>query len=164
MVWMVNYTSRAFNVGGTVMPPFIPKELDDSYKEHPDIVTLMESDSDNKGEDGNYLKCFAEVPPPDTGAPVELPTVRDVPYVSQTGETLNCTMGNWNGEPTEYHYAWEIDDTPIDNDNMNYTIAAGDVGKTAHCIVTAVNAAGSTEAPPSNDVVVTDPVVRIRNN
>src|SRR4249920_458403 len=37
------------------------------------------------------------------------PTNRDVPYASQSGQVLHCTMGNWDGEPVSYAYAWHSD-------------------------------------------------------
>ena len=60
MVWMVNNTSRAYNVGGVVMSPFNPVQLDDSYLDHPEIKALMDEDSENKGPDGKVLKSFAK--------------------------------------------------------------------------------------------------------
>ena len=87
------------------------------------------------------------------GAPVN----RDVPYVEQQGATLNCTMGNWEGEPTTYGYQWKIDGTVVGTDAATHTVQAADVGKKATCIVTATNAGGSTAAPPSNEVTITDP-------
>lgn len=85
------------------------------------------------------------------------PTNVDVPYVSQTGSTLNCTMGNWEGEPTSYSYQWQLNGATVGpgTDNANYAVQAADVGKGATCIVTAVDAQGqSTKAPASNTVVV----------
>jgi hypothetical protein len=85
------------------------------------------------------------------------PVNRDVPHVTQSGDTLNCTMGNWEGEPTSYGYQWKIDGAVAGTDSATHTVAAADVGKAATCVVTATNAHGSTAAPPSNEVVITDP-------
>ena len=85
------------------------------------------------------------------GAPVN----RNVPYVSQAGDDLHCTMGEWLGEPTSYAYQWQIDGANVGTDEPDYATTAGDVGHTATCIVTATNAAGSTTAAPSNGVVIT---------
>ena len=45
----------------------------------------------------------------DESEPATAPPVNvDVPHVSGTGtvgSTLNCTMGNWQNEPTSYAYA-----------------------------------------------------------
>ena len=78
----------------------------------------------------------------------------DVPFASQTGATLNCTMGNWEGEPTEYWYQWKLDGANAGTNAANYAVQPADVGKSATCIVTARNAQGETLAPPSNAVVV----------
>ena len=82
------------------------------------------------------------------------PVVVDVPLVTQSGATLNCTMGNWQGEPTSYAYAWQINGSAVGTDQATYEVQAGDVGGTATCTVTATNAAGSTAAPVSNSVTV----------
>jgi hypothetical protein len=86
--------------------------------------------------------------------PTDPPVNVDVPLVTQSGATLNCTMGNWQGEPTSYAYAWEINAVTVGTDSPDYAVQAGDIGQTATCVVTATNAAGSTAAPPSNGVVV----------
>jgi len=82
----------------------------------------------------------------------------DVPFVSgdgTVGATLNCTMGTWTGEPTGYSYKWMADGTTTaEGPAADYTVGAGDAGKNVTCIVTATNAEGSTEAPPSNAVAV----------
>ena len=86
--------------------------------------------------------------------PVEKPTNVDIPYVSGDDDEANCTMGNWTGEPTSYAYAWQRDGSPIEGATAaTYLFVAADTGKAIGCIVTATNAAGSTEAPLSNTVV-----------
>ena len=82
------------------------------------------------------------------------PVNRDVPAVTQSGSTLSCTMGNWEGEPTSYAYQWKIDGVDAGTGTADYAVQAGDVGKMATCVVTATNAHGSTAAPPSVGVVV----------
>jgi hypothetical protein len=82
------------------------------------------------------------------------PTNRDVPYVGQTGDTLNCTMGNWDGEPTEYAYAWHSDGVANGATGAEHAIAPEDAGHTLACVVTATNALGSTAAPMSNGVAI----------
>lgn len=91
--------------------------------------------------------------PPATAAPENV----DVPYVSGTGtvgETLTCTMGNWNGLPRSYAYAWASDGAPNSAVGPTYSIVPGDAGHSITCVVTATNELGSTAAPPSNAVVV----------
>lgn len=86
------------------------------------------------------------------------PTNVDVPLVTgagSVGSTLNCTMGNWNNEPSSYSYQWKQDNTTnVGTNSNNYVIAAGDAGRSLTCVVTATNAAGSATAPPSNAVAV----------
>jgi hypothetical protein len=84
------------------------------------------------------------------------PTVVDVPHAQQAGATLTCTMGNWQGEPTGYAYAWYIDGVAKEGaTSATYAVQPDDVGKGAGCIVTATNALGETAAPMSNSVTVT---------
>jgi hypothetical protein len=88
-----------------------------------------------------------------TRAPIA-PANTEVPFVSQEGTALHCTMGNWTEVPTSYAYQWKIDGANKGTDSPDYTRVAADVGKTATCVVTASNAAGSGTAPASNGVVV----------
>src|SRR4029077_12469266 len=90
-------------------------------------------------------------------APTDPPANVAVPFVSQTGDTLTCTMGEWSGTPTSYAYQWQINSNNAGTDAATYVVQAGDIGGTAVCTVTATNAIGSTAAPPSVGVVVTDP-------
>jgi hypothetical protein len=91
-------------------------------------------------------------------APGAKPVNVDVPHASQAGATLECTMGNWSGEPAAYAYQWLLDGGPgIVGTGPTYAVTPDDVGRHAACIVTASNAAGSTEAPPSNDVLIEAP-------
>ena len=90
----------------------------------------------------------------DPEPPATVPSVVDVPHAQQAGNALNCTMGNWTGEPTAYAYQWRIDGAVVGTDSAVYTVQAADVGKNATCTVTATNALGSTVAPPSNEVVI----------
>jgi len=89
--------------------------------------------------------------------PTDPPGNVDVPHVSQAGDKLTCTMGNWTGTPTTYAYQWKLDGGDVGTDSATHTVTAGDAGKSATCVVSASNAIGSTTAPPSNSVVVTDP-------
>ena len=85
------------------------------------------------------------------------PTNRDVPLVWQSGQVLTCTMGNWDGEPTSYAYAWHSDGVANGTTGETYAVQAGDVDHGLACVVTATNALGSTAAPMSNTVVVVEP-------
>jgi hypothetical protein len=88
------------------------------------------------------------------------PAVVDVPHVAQEDAVLTCTMGNWTGEPTGYAYQWQRDGADIGDGTTPYAVTPADVGATVACIVTATNANGSTAAPASNGVVVTEPATR----
>lgn len=114
--------------------------------------------------------CYLTVDPPPTteeweldtsisvlrnDLPPQAPPVNvDVPHVLQDSDTLTCTMGNWEGEPTAYEYQWIRDDDTVIGTGASYLVTPDDIGTTVVCIVTASNAAGATEAPPSNGVVV----------
>jgi hypothetical protein len=87
-------------------------------------------------------------------APLAPPVNRDVPAVTQAGAALNCTMGNWDGEPTDYAYQWKLDGVDAGDGTATYTSVPADVGKTATCVVSATNAAGTTAAPASNPVLI----------
>lgn len=86
------------------------------------------------------------------------PTMVDAPYCTQEGDLLNCTMGNWTGEPDSYNYQWMSDgEGEIGEDEASYTVTADDVGHEISCIVTATNDVGSTAAPPSNAILIEAP-------
>jgi hypothetical protein len=85
------------------------------------------------------------------------PVNRDAPHVSgdgTVGVTLDCTMGNWDGEPTSYAYQWKRGATDVVGTGNTYLVAAEDAGASISCVVTATNDAGSTVAPPSNAVAI----------
>lgn len=82
------------------------------------------------------------------------PSNVDAPHISQDGTTLHCTMGNWTNVPTGYAYQWTLDGGNVGTDAADYAVQPEDVGKTALCLVTATNEAGSTVGPVSNALVV----------
>jgi hypothetical protein len=84
------------------------------------------------------------------GPPVNV----DVPFVSLTGATASCTMGNWAGQPTSYAYAWHNDGVANGATDPTYAVQPDDSGHSLACVVTATNALGSTVAPMSNSVAV----------
>jgi hypothetical protein len=85
---------------------------------------------------------------------VEAPVNVDVPFLSQSANVLSCTMGNWTGTPTSYLYRWSIGGINPGTQEPNYVCQPSDVGKTATCVVTAVNEQGQVAAPASNSVVI----------
>ena len=84
------------------------------------------------------------------------PTVVDVPYVSldEAGLVASCTMGNWNGDPDSYAYAWHRDGVVNNGIEATYAVQPDDAGHSLACVVTATNGLGSTIAPMSNSVLV----------
>jgi len=105
----------------------------------------------------DFIKARAHGATADDVDPLAPPQNKDVPYVGGTatvGGTLNCTMGNWTGEPTGYAYRWQSDGADVGTGSADYVVAATDAGHVVVCIVTATNAHGSTAAPPSNAVTI----------
>jgi hypothetical protein len=91
------------------------------------------------------------------------PTVVDIPHVTgagTVGSTLNCTMGNWEGEPTSYTYEWQADTTNVLGSGDTYVVDEVAVGHEVVCVVTATNPYGSSKAPPSNAVAITATAAR----
>lgn len=86
--------------------------------------------------------------------PTEIPTVVDAPLIWQTGTTLSCTLGNWNGAPSARTYQWKIAGVNVGTSSANYTRVAGDIGKPAVCVMTATNIIGTSAPVTSNEIVV----------
>jgi hypothetical protein len=104
--------------------------------------------------EGTFVASNAPTTEPEP-APTEPPTVVDVPYASQNGPYLNCTMGNWNAMETgTYAYQWQCDGVDVGLGTEIYQTIADDVGKSFTCTVTATNDLGEASST-SNAVVVT---------
>ena len=85
-------------------------------------------------------------PPVNTAAPA-------VSGTGTVGQTLT-TVGTWTYVPTSYVYQWLRGGAQIANaTTMTYVLVAADSGTQVSCRVTAVNAAGATQAY-SNAIVV----------
>lgn len=129
--------------------------IPDPYK-HPDNggVTIVLDEGQVA-----YGSMLDSLPADQGGTPPDpVPVNVDVPYASGTGavgETLTCTMGNWTNEPTNYNGAWTSDGTEVVGYGAEYVVKESDVGHTLTCVVTAINNAGETTAPPSNAIVIT---------
>jgi len=113
-------------------------------------------------EPGVIAQDFITAPPPRAPeVPVTEPPVNvDVPYLGGSGavgELLSCTMGNWENQPTSYAYAWAGDGEPLAETGDSYLVVEADLGHSIACTVTATNAIGATEAPPSNAVTAFNP-------
>ena len=93
----------------------------------------------------------------EVAADLNPPVNVDVPYASQQdAATLTCTLGNWDGQPTGYAFAWHKDGVANGATGETYAVQPGNVNHGLACVVTATNALGSTAAPMSNTVVVAD--------
>jgi hypothetical protein len=95
-------------------------------------------------------------PPPEGQPPVNTvaPVLSGTPEV---GETLSCSQGSWDNEPTEYDYAWRRNGVLSGGQTATtYVVQGTDVGATLRCEVTATNADGSDTAQ-SNGLVVATP-------
>ena len=150
------------------LPPIVAPDIDPVLlmRVHPAAESMTEAEAaaiaqgEATAAAGEDLQASQQEPgkPPEQVIPEQPATAPpvnvDVPYVSQTGSTLSCTMGNWENVPTSYSYRWQIDGTNVGTDSALYTVTAGDVGGLATCTVTATNARGSTTAPSSNPVQI----------
>ena len=131
-------------------------EFEEAFRAHygPSADQMMDAATfnlrlDNIGVEHIVVREAPEEEPP----PTEAPTVVDAPYVSQAGNILNCTMGNWNGEPTSRTYQWQSDGADVGlpgTGGPNYTVRSVDVGKTFTCVQVASNAAGDSAPVTSN--------------
>jgi hypothetical protein len=147
-----------------------PRGSPPSPREEVDVVTERETAvtfnqhfaSYNAGESAAFtadeaarlaeLGVTGDAPPDGGGATAPVNTA--IPVVTQAADVLSCTMGLWDGTPTTYAYAWQIDGLAVGTDSSSHTVLPADVGKTGVCVVTATNAAGTTEAPPSVGVTI----------
>jgi hypothetical protein len=81
-------------------------------------------------------------------APVAAPVNTALPAISgtaQEGQTLTVSNGSWTNTPTGYTRQWlRNGSTSIGAGATTYTVAAGDVGATISCRVTASNAGGNS--------------------
>jgi hypothetical protein len=85
---------------------------------------------------------------------LQVPVVIDAPFISQAGAVISSTLGNWEGSPTSRSYQWKIDGTNVGTNAATYTRIAGDVGKTATCVMVATNTAGASAPVTSNAITV----------
>ena len=103
--------------------------------------------------------------PTDAVAALAAPTNATLPAISgttQEGQTLTVSNGTWTGTPTSFAYTWRRCDAGgascadlVGATSQSYTLQPADVGHTVRAVVTATNAAGSTDATSSQTSVVT---------
>jgi hypothetical protein len=117
-----------------------------SYNEH-EIAAFLPEQAQKLVDDGFAVQAGLDDPPVNLHAP----------HASQENGVVNCTVGEWTGEPSSYFYNWQSDGVDVGDGTNPYAITAADIGKTVTCVVTATNAAGQGASPSSNGVVVTEP-------
>ncbi len=102
----------------------------------------------------NTGQHFASVAP---AAPVNTapPTISGTPNV---GETLSCSSGSWDNNPTSYSYEWDQDGIPLGAFSETYAVEGPSANHSLTCTVTAFNAAGSASATSSVVEVSAAPV------
>jgi len=71
------------------------------------------------------------------------PVVSGLTYV---GDLLTTTNGTWSGSPISYSYQWKRGATNVGTNANTYTLVSADAGLNITCVVTAINAIGSTPA------------------
>jgi hypothetical protein len=118
----------------------------------------------NRGKAGNLSNQTMVAVLDGISGALSKPGLIDIPYASSNnvppahpvvGTICSVTTGNWLGTPTSYTYQWTRDGTNIGAATAaTYTLIAADIGgHSIRCVVTAVNAQGSTAAPPSNAIL-----------
>jgi hypothetical protein len=114
----------------------------------------------NKGKGGNLSNNTMIAAIDGVLGVVSPPGLVDVPYLSgvppyANGSVLTCTQGNWVGTPTSKNYQFRRNSVNFGSNSSTATytiVTATDTGKVIDCVVTAINAQGSTVAPPSNGI------------
>ena len=96
------------------------------------------------------------LPPVDSAPPVVSGGVAAA--AAYSGETLECSTGTWSGEPTAFSYQWTRDGAPLAGaTSQSYVVAAGQLGGSLACAVTASNAGGPGTPAASAAVAVIPP-------
>jgi hypothetical protein len=85
---------------------------------------------------------------------IDVPAIYPTTPPAVVGSVLNCTLGNWFGVPTSYTFQWKSNAANVGTGVNTYTVVAGDSTHSMTCVVSAVNANGTTIAPASNAIVI----------
>ena len=93
---------------------------------------------------GNWMEAWEAI----TAVP-PAPVNSTLPVISGTttiGSVLTTTNGTWTNSPTSYTYQWKRGATNIGTNANTYTLVIADSTAAITCVVTAINAGGSTPA------------------
>ena len=93
---------------------------------------------------GNWMEAWEAI----TAVP-PAPVNSTLPVISGTttlGSVLTTTNGTWTNSPSSFTYQWKRGATNIGTNTTTYTLVTADSGAAITCVVTAINAAGSTPA------------------
>jgi len=85
------------------------------------------------------------------------PVNSTLPVISGTttlGSVLTTTNGTWTNSPTSYTYQWKRGATNIGTNTNTYTLVTADSLASITCVVTAINAGGST--PATSNTITAD--------
>jgi hypothetical protein len=87
---------------------------------------------------------------------IDLPTISANAAIPIVGTVITTTNGNWTGAPSSYTYIWTRDQVTIAAATaITYTLVSADTGgHQIRSVVSAVNATGTTQAPPSRHIQV----------
>jgi len=85
-------------------------------------------------------------------APVNLTLPIAAPSCLYVNCLIETTNGTWSGSPTSFTYQWKRGATNIGTNANTYTLVNADAGLNITCVVTAINATGSTNATSNVNV------------
>ena len=110
-----------------------------------DFLAVWHGDDNRGGLVENEFEIhgrrFGELPVPASVTPPQI-TGRAL-----VGDTLSCSQGGWDPQPSSVAFAWQRSGTPVPGAaGATYSVTDADVGHALTCSVTATNAGGSSTA------------------
>lgn len=109
-------------------------------------ISRLPPDGSEAGEELLIDFAASNEPPVNTTLPA-------VTGTAQVGETLSCSEGEWDNEPTSFAYQWQRSATGeggwadiLGAATSTYKLVVADEGEFIRCVVTATNAGGKTAA------------------
>lgn len=146
-------------------PVVVSLKLSDAEQElHPETEYRYTVDATNEaGSTEAQVRPFTT--PGVSDPPVNPPSNLIPPELSGTpvvGDTLECTSGSWQNEPSEYLYSWFRDSSLIPaQTHHTYEVQADDRGHDVTCEVMAANKAGPKKALSNALAVPLPPPVNV---